>query len=134
MSIITQGAFLRINAPVFAFTHMKYKEHVPSWPEMFYRTTSTMMYEEFVSGNTFGYVPVNEADNIAYASESQTFTHQVTPVIYAMGYQGDIRGRQNDLYETLGKDVVQRRWHSNAPKKSFTRTCSTEPLIFIHLR
>lgn len=105
MSTITQGAFPKNKRPgIFAFTHMKYKEHVPFWPEMFYRTTSTMMYEEFVSGNTFGHVPVkDEADNIAYASESQAFTHQVTPVIYAMGYQVTYEEGKNDLYETLGK-------------------------------
>lgn len=121
MGVITQGAFPKNKRPgVFAFTQMAYKEHPEYWRECFYVTTSDMMYEEAVAGNTFGLVPSkDEGGNISYASESQAHTTRSTHVVYAMGYVITYEEALNDLYEKLGK----RRGSRLA--KAFIRTKET---------
>jgi len=119
--IITQGAFPKNKRPgVFAFTQMAYKEHPEYWTEMFYKTNSTMMYEEAVAGNAFGLVPVKqEGANIAYTSDSQSHVTRSHHIVYAMGYQITFEEALNDLYEKVGK----RRGARLA--KSFKRTKDT---------
>jgi hypothetical protein len=121
MSVITQGAFPKNKRPgVFAFTQMAYKDHPMYWKQLFHVSTSNMMYEEAVAGNTFGMVPAkSEGNNIQYASESQAHTTRSTHVVYAMGYQITYEEALNDLYEKLGK----RRGGRLA--KAFARTKET---------
>ena len=105
MSIITTGAFPKNKRPgIFAFTQLEYKEHPEYWTQMFHRTTSKQLYEELVSGNTFGLVPSKaEANAIQYATESQANVTRSTHVMYAMGYKISWEEARADLYEKLGK-------------------------------
>lgn len=121
MSVITQGAFPKNKRPgVFAFTQLEYDRHKEYWPMMFFRTTSEMMYEEAVAGNTFGLVPVKqEGGKIQYASESQAHTTRSTHAIYAMGYIITYEEARNNLYEKLGNQRGARL------AKSFKRTKDT---------
>lgn len=103
MSVITSGAFPKsLRSEVFAYTQMMYKEMPEYWRELFYSTTSELEYEELVSGNTFGLVPVKpQGANISYASENQANVTRATHVMYAMGYNNTIEERMNNKSKKL---------------------------------
>jgi hypothetical protein len=105
MAVITTGSFPKELRPgVFAFTQMKYDEHKPFWPLMFERETSTMQYEELVSGNSFGLVPAKgQGDKIKYMAESQGAVTRATHVTRAAGYIITLEEATYNLYEKLGK-------------------------------
>lgn len=105
MGVITSGAFPKALRPgVFAFTQMNYNEHKPYFPLMFSTQTSTQGYEELVSGNTFGLMPVkDENGQISYATESQGNVTRSTHVVYAMGYAITFEEAKDGKYEAVGK-------------------------------
>jgi hypothetical protein len=105
MGVITSGAFPKTLRPnVFSFTQLQYDEHKPLWPLMFKTQQSDLSYEELVSGNTFGLMPVKEEGQaIRYATESQGNVTRATHVVYAMGYAITMEEAMDNQYEKVGK-------------------------------
>lgn len=103
MGVITSGAFPKaLRSEVFAYTQMMYKDLPEYWRELFYATSSELEYEELVSGNTFGLVPVKQQGaNIQYAAENQANVTRSTHVFYAMGYINTIEERLNNRSKKL---------------------------------
>lgn len=110
MAVITSGAFPKGLRPgVFAFTQMAYNEHKPFWPMIFETQQSELSYEELVSGNTFGLMPIKEEGQpVSYATESQGNVTRATHVVYAMGYAITMEEAMDNKYETVGKRRGQR--------------------------
>lgn len=105
MGVITSGAFPKTLRPgVFAFTQLTYNEHKPFWPMLFQTQQSEQSYEELVSGNTFGLMPVkDEGGAVSYAAESQGNVTRATHVVYALGYAITMEEASDNKYEKVGK-------------------------------
>ncbi len=105
MGVITSGAFPKALRPgVFSFTQLTYNEHTPFWPSIFATQNSDQSYEELVSGNSFGLMPVKEeGGQISYATESQGNVTRATHVVYALGYAITMEEAKDNKYEKVGK-------------------------------